>query len=77
MINPARSLCKTATSPQEVVFGKGAVSGKVLGIDLTVDPYLVEDDTDLYGSDRGAEVVGAAPVEEFYDGDEAPTNADE
>ena len=53
------------------------MNGKVLGIDLTVDPYLVEDDTDLYGSDRGAEVVEAAPAQELFDGDEGVTNADE
>ena len=42
------------------------MSGKVFGIDPTVDPYRVEDDMDLYGSDREAEVAGAAPGEELY-----------
>ena len=50
---------------------------KVLGIDLTVDPFLVEDDTDLHGSNRGADDGGAAPAEEIRSGGEAVSNVDE
>ena len=40
-----------------MVFDEGKVSGKVLGMDLTDDPYVVDGDTDLYGSRSGEEVV--------------------
>ena len=40
-----------------MVFDEGKVSGNVLGMDLTDDPYVVDGDTDLYGSRSGEEVV--------------------
>ena len=33
------------------------MNGKVLGMDLTDDPYIVDGDTDLYGSRTGEEIV--------------------
>ena len=56
------SSCKTTSNINEVVLGKEK-GVELLGMDLTVDPYLVESDGEVSGDSFGDALVAAKRLE--------------